>query len=122
MNGTFLNGIKPVEVPYAYYTEVSRNKKSVDKFIEKESPLSIFLLGSVIFVSLFSINIPFAFFYTAVFLQFNSYKNTNYGVYYKFMLSSIFMFGYFVLLMLSFLFIDKVCCIHLGVNHSSYIM
>jgi hypothetical protein len=96
--------------------EVSKNKTSVDKFLEREIQIDVILLCTLLFTSLCTINVPFAIFYTAVFFHFNSYKNTDYELYNKFMLASIVMFGYIVLLILSMTVINMVDDINLHPN------
>jgi hypothetical protein len=95
---------------------VPKNKTSVDKFLDREIQIDVILLCTLLFTTLCTINVPFAFFYTAVFFQFNSYKNTNYELYNNFMLASIFMFGYIVLLILSMTVINMVDYINLHPN------
>ncbi len=119
--------LKNIE-PYAYYIQTPKNKTILDKFLDKELAMDIFVPWSanpsglaansdssvpipsgwhfmvpsgLLFVALCTINVPFAFFYTTLFFHFNSYKNTNYQLYYNFMIGSIIIFGYFVLLILS---------------------
>ncbi len=84
---------------------MSKNKK----IVEKEITLYIFIPSSILFFSICIINIPFAFFYTNLFIHFNGYKNTNYLLYYNFMLTSIITFSYFLLMILSIY----------SINHSS---
>ena len=88
--------------------DVPKNKTSVDKFLERDIQIDVILLCTLLFTTLCTINVPFAFFYTAVFFHFNSYKNTDYELYHKFMLASIVMFGYIVLLILSMTVINMV--------------
>ena len=111
------------QVPMEYYNksiEPTKKKTIIDNFLEesKRIEMDIFIPSCILFVSLGTINLPLSLFYTALFVNFSSYKNTNYELYHKFMLASIFLFGYFVLLILCLSIIGVTGGINLHPNSS----
>ena len=71
---------------------------SVEQFMEKNIETSILVQSSLLFIILCIINVPFAFFYTTLFVYFNSTKDTNPGLYENFIIGSCSIFAYFLLL------------------------
>jgi hypothetical protein len=111
------------QVPIEYYNktiESTKKKSIIDHFLGEKSniDMEIFIPSCILFVSLGTINIPLSFFYIALFITFSSYKNTNYELYQKFMISSILLFGYFVLLILCIYIINVSGGINLHPNGS----
>jgi hypothetical protein len=91
---------------------------SVDKFLEKEFTLDIFVPSSILLISLLTTNLPFSLFYIIVFLHFSSYKNSNYEMYYNFMLTGIIIVAYFFIITLGLSIINMYGSINLHPNSS----
>ena len=98
--------------------DLTLEMSSVDKFLEKEFTLDIFVSSSILLIFLFTTNVPFSLFYITVFLGFSSYKNSNYTVYYNFMLTSIMIFAYFFIITLGLSIINMYGSINLHPNSS----
>lgn len=105
--------LTPISVPYEM-TDKQQTHTSIDKFLTPD----VFIPSVLLFISLCTINVPLAFFYTTLFIHFSSYKNTNYELYYNFMITSIILFGYFVLLIMSLYVIHCFDGINLHPNSS----
>jgi hypothetical protein len=76
---------------------------SIEKFLEKEIESSILLPSLLIFITLCLVNVPFAFFYTTLFVYINTIKHTKPELYEKFIIGSCSIFAYFLLLGLTLL-------------------
>ncbi len=111
------------QIPLEYYNkpvEKDKKKSVIDNFLDKDVGLEIdtFIISTILFVSLGTINIPFSFFYTTLFINSISYKYTHYEIYHNFMLGSIFIFGYFILLIMSLYVINNTGGLNLHPNSS----
>ncbi len=111
------------QVPIEYYNKTIapiKKKSIIDNFLGEKSniDMEIFIPSCILFVSLSTINIPLSFFYTTLFITFSSYKNTNYELYQNFMISSMMLFGYFILLILCICIINVTGGIDLHPNSS----
>jgi hypothetical protein len=76
---------------------------SVEKFLDKEVESSILVQSFLLFITLCIVNIPFALFYTTLFIYFNNIKDTNPELYKNFIIGSCTIFAYFLLLGLTLL-------------------
>jgi hypothetical protein len=114
-----LDNIKIIEVPQKYYDEQTKYKKrNFDISIENDITLELFISSFLLFTSLCTINLPLAFFYTSIFIHFGSLKSSKYELYYNFMITSIVIFSYFLLLILSLAAIKTYGGINLHPNSS----
>ena len=76
---------------------------SVEKFLDKDIESSILVQSFLLFSTLCIFNIPFALFYTTLFVYFNNIKDTNPELYKNFIIGSCTIFAYFLLLGLTLL-------------------
>ena len=95
-----------------------KTKTSVDKFLDRDITTDTFVPNLILFTSLCTINVPFAFFYTSIFLYLDRYKHTNYEMYNQFLTTSIFIFSFFIVSVLFVNFIYMSGGINLHPNSS----
>ena len=91
-------------------------RPSVEKFLEKDGESSFLLQSLLIFTMLCFVNLPFALFYTTLFIHFNNMKQTTPSLYENFIIGSCTIFAYFLLLGLTLLTIYTYGGINLHPN------
>lgn len=89
---------------------------SIEQFLEKDIESSILVPSFLIFMTLCFVNVPFAFFYTTLFIYFDSMKHTKPDLYENFIIGSCTIFAYFLLLGLTLLIIYTYGGINLHPN------
>jgi hypothetical protein len=81
----------------------TKTRPSVEQFLEKDIESSILLPSLLLFITLCFVNVPFALFYTTLFIYFTNIKGENPELYKKFIIGSCTIFAYFLLLGLTLL-------------------